>query len=53
MEKEELITFLKENLKISIEKEMSEMNTHYEITVSLFLKEECISKNTTYLRIFS
>ena len=49
MTQEELVQFLKDNLKIGIIADNKYCDNGYEITVKLFLGDDCISECTDYI----
>lgn len=49
MNKEELIRFLKENLKISIDDTSKPYEENPCLTISLYIGDECISSDYHYL----
>lgn len=49
MKKEELIKFLKENLKVRIADTKGLYDDHPCVTVGLYLGDECISEDYEYL----
>ena len=49
MTKEELIQFLKENLRVTVTDTSGPYDEHPCVTVSLYLGDECISSDFEYL----
>ena len=49
MTKEELIQFLKENLKVRVGDTSGPYEEHVHLTVSLYIGDECISEDFEYL----
>ena len=49
MTKEELIKFLKENLKVTIADTSGPYEEHTHLTISLYLGDECISSDFEYM----
>ena len=49
MTKEELIQFLKENLRVTVADTRSMYDDHTHLTVSLYIGDECISSDFEYL----
>jgi hypothetical protein len=49
MSKEELIKFLKENLRVTVADTSGSYDEHAHITVSLYIGDECISSDFEYL----
>ncbi len=49
MTKEELIKFLKENLKVTIADTSGPYEDHPCLTVSIYLGDECISEDFEYM----
>ena len=49
MTKEELIQFLKENLRVTVADTSGPYKEHPVLTVSLYLGDECISSDFEYL----
>ena len=51
MTQEELVQFLKDNLKIGIDADNRYCDNGYEITVKLFLGDDCISECYDYITV--
>lgn len=49
MTKEELIKFLKENLRVTVADTSDLYDEHPHLTVSLYIGDECISSDFEYL----
>ena len=49
MTKEELIQFLKENLRVTVADTSDLYDDHLHLTVSLYIGDECISSDFEYL----
>jgi hypothetical protein len=49
MTKEELIQFLKENLRVTVADTRGMYDDHPHLTVSLYIGDECISSDFEYL----
>ena len=49
MTKEELIQFLKENLRVTVADVRELYDDHHHLTVSLYIGDECISSDFDYL----
>lgn len=49
MTKEELVKFLKENLRVSVADTSGPYEEHPCLTVSLYIDDECISSDYEYL----
>ena len=49
MTKEELVKFLKENLRVTVADTRGPYDEHPHLTVSLYIGDECISSDFEYL----